>query len=219
MTDYKVWGIPGSPFVRKLLVVLEEKGLPYTYKFVNIFPTPDGFEKINPMKRVPVLEIGEGEYLADTTAICLFLEREHPEPSLYPRDNRELAKAMMWEEYADTELALCFGMRLFRPLVVAQLMGKTPDLERVKKTLRELPAIYDTLSSRLDGREYFSGDTFGIVDISIATQFVNLKYAGFSPSPEHYPELAGFLERVLGRESFVGLLKREKLPPPIAVDE
>ena len=55
MNDLLIYGMKGSPFVRKVQVVLAEKGLPYDFEMASPFPAPDWFVAINPAKRIPVL--------------------------------------------------------------------------------------------------------------------------------------------------------------------
>ena len=89
-----LYGMPLSPFVRKADIVLREKGLEFESESVNIMPMPDWFKAISPAKRIPVLrnkEISEEGTLGtipDSSAICAYLERLQPEPSVYPSDRR-----------------------------------------------------------------------------------------------------------------------------------
>ncbi len=218
--DLIVYGLPLSPFVRKVEVVLGEKGVEYELKPVNIFPAPDWFAEINPAKRIPVLRdksLGEDATLPDSSAICAYLERKHPEPALYPKDAFAYGRALWYEEYADSELAPQAGMGVFRPLVVSRLMKREPDVERARKTVREaLPPMFDYLEREIAGREFYVSERFTIADIAVATQFANLALAGVRPDPKRWPELTAFLERVLGRPSFKRSIEiGQKLVPDV----
>ena len=52
-TDLVVYGTQGSPFVRKVLVTMDEKGLPWTLEEVNVFDPPDWFVPLSPARRIP----------------------------------------------------------------------------------------------------------------------------------------------------------------------
>ena len=54
-TDLVIYGTEGSPFVRKVLVTLDEKGLPWTLEEVNVFDPPEWFVPLSPARRIPVL--------------------------------------------------------------------------------------------------------------------------------------------------------------------
>lgn len=53
--DLLIYGMKGSPFVRKVQVLLAEKGVPYDFEMASPFPAPDWFAEISPAKRIPVL--------------------------------------------------------------------------------------------------------------------------------------------------------------------
>ena len=55
MSDLVIYGVKGSPFVRKVQVFLAEKALEYEIETVMPFPPPDWFARMNPAKRIPVL--------------------------------------------------------------------------------------------------------------------------------------------------------------------
>lgn len=218
---YRLRGIPGSPFTRKIQVVLDEKGLEHKDLFTNIFPVPPEFEAINPMKRVPVLDIVDGDlvqHLADSTAIGLYLERVHPEPPLYPSDPYAFGRALMFEELADTELAAAIGLGVFRPLVLSGMRGKPVDLDRVRQALDErLPPLFTALEAELDGRDHFASMGFSIVDIAVATQIQNLRFAGQDVDRARWPHLRTLADQVLARPSFARRIASEAklLPQPI----
>lgn len=56
----------------------------------------DEFKARYPFGRVPVLELDDGTYLAESNAICLYLERLHPEPNLFGETPLEQAQVEMW---------------------------------------------------------------------------------------------------------------------------
>ena len=220
--DFVIYGMKGSPFVRKVQVLLAEKGIEYELAGVNIFPAPDWFAAINPAKRIPVLRDrsvgaeGVAGTIPDSSAICAYLERKHPEPARYPKEAFAYGRALWLEEYADSELASLVGLGMFRPLVVKRLMGKEPDVERGRRTFREqLPPLFDYLDREIGDHEFLVGDAFSIADIAVATQFVNLRFAGGSVDAARWPKLAVYVERMHARTSFAARIEDEsRLFPP-----
>ncbi len=209
-----VYGAALSPFVRKTRVFLAEKGLDYKLEQVNIFPPPDWFKALSPLKRIPVLrdeEAGPEATLPDSSVICAYLERKKPEPALYPKDNFAYARALWFEEYADSELAGNVGMGVFRPVVVSKLMGKEPDRAAAEKTLTEkLPKYFDYLDKEIGGNAFLVGNAFSIADIAVATQFVNLAHAGYVPDEAKWPNLGRYLKPIHARPSFAACIAEEK---------
>ena len=221
-----IYGLKGSPFVRKVQVALAEKGVAYDFENANPFQAPDWFVAMNPLRRIPVLrdrsvgEEGVAGTIPDSSAICAYIERKHPEPALYPKGDFECGRAVWIEEFADSELAARVGMGLFRPMVMVRLAGKDPDVERARKTLAEdLPPLFDYLDGQIAGREVFAGDAVSIADISVATQFVNFQLAGARLDAARWPNLDAFVTRMHERPSLAACIAEEKkLFPPTEIE-
>lgn len=208
-----VYGASLSPFVRKVRVFLAEKGEAYTLEQVNIFPAPDWFLEISPLKRIPVLRddsVGADATLPDSSAICAYLEKKFPAPALYPADAFAYGKALWYEEYADSDLAGNVGMGTFRPMIVNRMMGKEPDRETAEKAIAEkLPKNFGYFEKEIGSKAYLAGDAFSIADISLATHFVNFAHAGFHPDETKYPNLTRYLAGILARPSFAACIEEE----------
>jgi glutathione S-transferase len=200
-----------SPFVRKARVFLAEKGLEYTLEQVNIFPPPDWFREISPLVRIPVLKDEDANVtLPDSSIICAYLERKHAEPALYPSDNADYAKALWYEEYADSELASNIGMGMFRPMVVNKLMGKDSDRAKAEQTLNEkLPRYFAYLEKEIGTKDFLVADRFSIADIALATQFANLHHTGYRADAAAYPNITRYVKGIHARPSFAACIAEE----------
>ena len=214
--DILLYGLKGSPFVRKVQILLAEKGVDYDFEMANPFEPTDWFAALSPARRIPVMRDrsigaeGVAGTLPDSSVICAYLERKYPQPTLYPTGAFDYGRALWLEEYADTELANRVGLGIFRPAVMSALMGKAPDLERARKTLSEdLPPLFDYLNEQAHGREWFVGDTLSIADISVATQFGNFRLAGGKLDASRWPHLAAIVGRMLARPSAAHCLEQE----------
>jgi glutathione S-transferase len=100
------------------------------------------------------------------------------------------------------------------------MSGKECDVDTARKTLTEvMPRFFDYFEGLAKGREFLVGESFGIADISVATQFVNLPHAGGRVDPLRWPGLADYIERMLARESFAACVADEqKLFPPHGIE-
>ena len=74
--------------------------------------------------------------IADSSAICAYIEKIHPESPLYPSDPYEYARALWYEEYCDTELIAQIGPGIFRAIQFKRFSGEEPDLETPRKVWR-----------------------------------------------------------------------------------
>jgi glutathione S-transferase len=207
----KLYGAFGSPFVRKAVVALTEKGIPFEHEQTIPFGASPEYRKISPLGKIPAFEEG-GRTLADSSVIIAYLERTRPEPALYPSDPYDYARALWFEEYGDGGLAPVSGGKVFFPKVIApRFFKQEPDLAAIQKVVdEELPPMFDYLEGELGDKEYLVGNRFTIADIGIATQFVNFMFAGYSVDPKRWPKLSAYLNRIHSRPSFKNVIDKEK---------
>src|SRR6201996_6420955 len=127
-----VYGGSLSPFVRKVMIVLAEKGVEAKNENINPFAPPPEFMEISPLKRIPVLrdtDVPEPNTLPDSSVICDYLEQKFPEPPLYPKEPFQRAKALWFEEYADSVMAMNIGPGLFFERIVKKMMKQETNEE------------------------------------------------------------------------------------------
>src|SRR5688572_30042808 len=94
----KVIGNYISPYVRKLLVCLELKGLDYEIDPLVPFFGDDRFSQLSPLRTIPVLIDGD-LVLNDSSVICQYIEDKYPQVPLYPTDVADRARARWLEEF------------------------------------------------------------------------------------------------------------------------
>jgi glutathione S-transferase len=209
-----VYGGSLSPFVRKVCVVMAEKGVEFTVENVNPFAPPPEFLTISPLKRIPVLrdtDQPEPNTLSDSSVICDYLEHKFPNPPLYPKDPFLRARALWYEEYADSILAQTIGPGLFFQRVVKKMMKQQPDEALCAATMTEkLPPLFDYLEKEIGDREYFVGNAFSIADVTVGTMLVNFDHAGETVDAKRWPKLAAYGQRIHARPSFKGFIEKER---------
>ena len=196
-----------SPYVRKVLVVLDLKGIPFEIDPIVPFFGDDRFSRISPVRRIPVLVDDHGA-LPDSSVICQYLEERYPEPRIYPTDLADRARARWLEEYADSRMGEVFIWRLFNQVAIKpRVWGEQTDLAAVEHTLEhEVPLVLDYLES-IAPRDGFIFGAVSIADISIASFFRNAEFARFRIDSARWPLTAAYVERVLKLDGF------EKLKP------
>jgi len=206
-----VYGASASPFVRKVRAFLAEKGLAYEREDVMPINVSAEFRKISPLGKIPALRDGD-RTLADSSVICAYIERTHPDPPLYPGDAYDYARALWFEEYADTALVNVIGAKIFFKKVVAPVFLNQPvnDAEIQKSVDEELPPLFDYLEGQLGGANALVGNRFSIGDIAVGSMFVNLRHAGFGVDPKRWPKLARYVAAVHERPSFHALIAEDR---------
>lgn len=206
----KLYGANPSPFVRKVKVVLAEKNLQFEQEQTFTFQPSAEFRKISPLGRIPAFRDGD-KALADSSIICAYLERIHPQPALYPSDPYDYARALWFEEYGDGGLAPIIGSKMFFNKIVGPLLMKTTFDEQLfrKAEQEELPPMFDYLEGELKG-DFLVGNSLTIGDIGICTQFVNLLLSGVTPDASKWPKLVAYIGRIHSRPSFKSLIEGDK---------
>ncbi|NQY95833.1 MAG: glutathione S-transferase family protein [Henriciella sp.] len=208
----KVHGTLLSPWVRRLVVAIEEKGL--DYEQVSIVPLGDpdpDFLKISPLGKVPVLEVN-GRFLPDSLAACTLLEAEVPEPSLFPKAGWDAA----WMLWLCDYLATALFSKVEAPLFIEQFIKPNfqqtdPDPEIVAAAKQMRPQVFDYLESQLvSGRPYLLGDDCTLADLTAGGIFISYFHAGEIIDSARWPNLSDYVARIHMRPSFEHLLEKER---------
>lgn len=205
-----VYGAPLSPFVRKVRLLLAEKGLDYQLEVVAPFHQPDWFFEISPLGRIPGFRHGDLA-LADSSVIGQYIEEQYPEaPALYGNTATEKARIRWLEKYADYELAPLTTFAVFLNRALNPTMGKACNEEAVQKALTEkLPKHFDYLEKVLDGGDYLVGNRLSAADLAFACQLINLQHGRESLDATRWPGLAALQERLCQRDSIQAILPDE----------
>jgi glutathione S-transferase len=207
-----------SPYVRKVLVCLEIKGIPYEVDHLVPFFGDDRFSKLSPLRRIPVLVDGD-LVLTDSSVICQYLEDLEPTPSLLPADIRDRARARWLEEFADTRMGDVFIWRLFNQIAIRpSVWGEKGDRALVDKNLAEdVPGVLDYLESEAPA-EGFRFGSLGLADIAPACFFRNAGWVRFQIDAGRWPRAAAWMARTLASPAFTKLAALEDgvLRTPIA---
>lgn len=198
-----------SPYVRKVLAALNLKGLAYEVDPITPFFGNDEFERLSPLRRIPVLIDGDF-HTSDSSVICAYLDEAYQGHPLLPAAPKDRARARWLEEFADSRLGDVFIWSLFYQKVVRPIVWREPpDEERIQKALDEdIPRALDYLEGELPKEGFLFGD-ISIADISLASFFRNGSYAGFETDSARWPRTAAFVERTLAHPCFAELLKFE----------
>ncbi len=182
----KIYNSSLAPNPRRLRIFVAEKGLKIPTEEVDIFTgqnrTPEMLAK-NPAGGLPFIELDDGTHLAESVAICRYLEGLHPEPNLMGKDNREQAFIEMWNRRME--------LNLFA--VAARAFQHTNEL--FKARIKQFPEYGETqretvkqqlqwLDAQIGNKPFIAGDRFTIADITalVAVDFA-AQAAGVSADP------------------------------------
>ena len=196
-----------APNPRRVEMFLAEKGIEGLERRLYDLNRGDlrtaEFRRLNPLGRVPVLELDDGRCLAESRAICSYLESLHPEPNLMGRDAEERAFIEMADRQVELFLLapIANAVRHSHPGLAPLEQPQFPDFgESQGRKLLDYAATFDRM---LASRPWLAGDRFTIADI---TGFCGVEFAKlvrFRPADAGLPHLADWRERVAARPSAV----------------
>jgi len=173
---FKLYHYALSPFSRKVRLVLAEKKIEAQLIEERYWEARPDFIRLNPATKVPVLKTDK-LVLADSNAICEYLEEVNPDPPLMPQspeDRAEVRRLNAWFDdkfYHDVTVNL-LGERVFR-----KLMGTGyPDSKNVKTGSKKIKQHLDYMDWLLDRRRWLAGNRMTMADFSAAAQLSCLDY-------------------------------------------
>ena len=196
----KLYDLPPSPNARRVRIFIAEKGIEIPTVAVDMAKgenkTPEYLAK-NPLGKMPLLELDDGSHLAESGAICRYLEARFPEPPLLGRDIDERAKVEMWDRRMEFEILL--------PLI--NVFGHTHEMW--KGVFEQIPAWGEAcrqtalarmawLNDELAGREFIATEDYTVADITAQCGILLGKAVGVRV-PEELGNLGAWWERVAGR--------------------
>ena len=199
----RLYTAPLSMFGMKVEIAAHEKGLapeivmvPYNAA-TGYSPKHPEVLRINPKGQVPVLIDGDVE-LYDSTQIFEYLEDLAPEPSLWPRDINDRARARQLEHASD---------EVFFPHII-RLMGVQDDLDGDVATVARdgAESYYRLMEERLAGRDFLAG-AFSFADIAVFMALVFGERLG-APLTEATPKLAAWRDAMVRRPAVLPVMRR-----------
>ena len=146
------------------MTVLNEKRVPYEIEYIDLSNKPDWFLEISPTGKVPVVQTPDGHVLFESAVINEYLDEMHP-PHLLRGTPLERAQDRMW---------LDFVTGMYGPVYNA---FSDVSQEQYKDAIHTIATRLTKLEPVIAG-PYFSGETFGLVDASVAPVFTRLSWIG-----------------------------------------
>jgi len=172
----RLYHFPLSPFSRKVRLSLAEKRIEVELVEERYWEKDSDFLRRNPAGKVPVLKMGN-RTMADSTAICEFLEDAHPTPALLPSTAEGRYEARRLAAWFDDKFHVEVTSKLLGERVFRKVMGTGyPDSTNVKEGARAIKFHLDYMAQLLDQRRWLAGNDLTLADFSAAAQLSCLDY-------------------------------------------
>lgn len=198
-----VHGIPGSPYVRKPLLVCEEKGAPYRLEAMAFGAGANKTAEYlarHPFGRIPAIEHGDFR-LYEAQAIARYIDQVFDGPSLTPAEPRAQARMNQVMNIVDWYVMPSISSAIGFNRVVKPRFGMPADEEAVAKAVPMARTCVAALEEILDAKPYFAGDTVSLADLFAYGHF---EFLGQTPEGADLlagSPLLGWMERMAARPS------------------
>ena len=194
MIDFHYWTTPNG---HKVTIFLEETGLPYRIRPVNIgkgHQFEDEFLAISPNNRIPAIvdhappDGGAPLTLMESGAILLYLAGKTGR--FYPRDLRGRCEVVQWLFWQMAGLGPMAGQ-------AHHFLHYAPEPipYAIDRYVRETGRLYGVLNKRLADREYVAGD-YSIADMACYPWVLPQRQ---KQDMAHFPHLARWKEAIAAR--------------------
>ena len=197
----KLYDLPASPNTRRVRIFIAEKNLEIEMIPIDMMSGENKTEEYlakNPLGRMPLLELDDGTCIAESIAICRYLENEFPDPPLFGTNSLEKAMIEMWQRRME--------FQFLNPLI--DIFRNTHEMW--KDRIVQIPQVAEIasegvkeqmvwLNQELEGKEYIAGDGYSVADITAQCAFVMGKAAVGIRIPEDLSNLDAWWSRVTSR--------------------
>ena len=158
-----------APNPRRVRIVLAEKGVSIPRVEVDLgkleHKTPE-FAGLNPFQTIPILELDDGTRIAESIAICRYIEALWPEPNLFGLTPLEQAMIEMWQRQLELRLLMPIAqvLRHTHPRMAEMESPQLPDWAAANRprALHAMTIVDETLSDR----PFIAGDRFTVADVT-----------------------------------------------------
>jgi glutathione S-transferase len=145
------------PYVQRAVIVLNEKGVAFERRDIDLANKPDWFLAVSPLGKTPVLLV-DGKPIFESSVICEYLD-ETLAPRIHPHDAFVRAEHRGWMEFGS---------------VVLNSIGNfysASNKDSFAKSQADLKQKFERIEEVLGDGEYFSGKEFSMVDVVFGPVF------------------------------------------------
>lgn len=191
-----------SPYARKICVVAAEKRIEIEMVLVDLSAPDHPVAQHNPLGKVPVLVLDDGESLFDSRVIAEYLDHRTPVANLIPHEHNLKIQVKRWEALADgvCDAAIAARQESLRS-------AECQDAAVIGKQLGKVERGLHALSQELGEGKWCVDDTFSLADIALGCLlgYLDQRYASIDWRSQ-YPNLAKHYTGLMKRPAFKNTL-------------
>jgi glutathione S-transferase len=216
-----LYHLPLSPFARKVRLALAEKRIPFELKTERVWERREEFLALNPAGTVPVLTEENGTTVADSYAICEYLDEAYPEAPLIGRTLAERAEVRRLVAWFDQRFAEEVTRKLIWERHLKRAMGHGgPDAATIREGYANLKPHLEMIGWLAEHRPWLAGPNLTLADFAAAAHLSSLDYVN-DVDWSHNDAARDWYSRVKSRPAFRALLADRITgvePPPHYAD-
>lgn len=199
----KLYDLPASPNARRVRIFIAEKDLQIPMVPIDMTSGENRKSEYlakNSLGRMPLLELDDGTCIAESIAICRYLESEFPSPPLFGSSGLEQAIIEMWQRRMEF-LLLNPMINIFRHTheMWKDRMTQIPQIAEIESEDVKEKMIW--LDAELKGKQYIAGGDYSVADITAQCAFVMGKAAVGIRIPQELSNLDAWWSRVTTRKT------------------
>ena len=198
-----LYDLPASPNTRRVRIFIAEKNIEIEMVPIDMMSGENKTEEYlakNPLGRMPLLELDDGTCIAESIAICRYLENEFADPPLFGTTSLDKAMIEMWQRRME--------FQFLNPMI--DILRNTHEMW--KDRIVQIPQVAEIasegvkeqmvwLDQELEEKEYIAGGGYSVADITAQCAFVMGKAAVGIRIPENLSNLSDWWSRVTSRPS------------------
>jgi len=187
-----------SPYARKVRIVALEKHIELALQEVVLADPDNPVKNYNPLGKVPVLVLDDGDSVYDSRVIVEYLDNHAPGTHLIPQDNSSKIWVRRWEALAD---GICDAA------IAAMLEGRKPKESQsqafIDRQLEKVTRGLEVLNLDITKKKWCVNETFSLADIALGCVlgYLDVRHNQLNWQ-DKYPNLAKHYSLLVKRPSF-----------------
>ncbi len=203
----KLFSFKTAPNARKITIYLNEKGIILPFETVEVDlmvgeQNSQQFKKINPLGKVPVLQLEDGSSIWESLSIIEYFEEIYPEVPMIGENPEERAKIKSVERFIEMEIMAMMGTMAHHmmPLFSGRFKRSQEVIDYARA--RQAKAM-DYLDDFIGDRSFVHGNKVSLADISLFVTFETAHFLKASIDTK-YKNITRCFESFAKRESVTG---------------
>ena len=206
MVNLTVYGNEKATCTQKVLILLEELNLKYTFQSIDLSKNEQKdseYMKMQPFGKIPVIKYGD-HTIFESRSILRYIASNNQETDDLLGDYQ----VDMWLEVESQNMNPPLSKIVYEKMFKKWKEEET-DEQVVEKALEDLAKVLEVYNDRLENNMYIGGENYSIADISHIPYFNYFIKSGYKSVLKDYPNVYNWLKRIMKRENVRRVLKQE----------